>query len=366
MSRVRVSCGLFLCAGVVAGAAAPKAPADEVSVFLMDRDARVALRLPDFVPSRPGMPNTILAGRFGGDVNLTVIMQKDRGGGPRAVRARYYPMPAKPQAEARSFRHFETNKVPFAAYRFASPQANFLHLHAFFAGEGCEFDVHLSCMSPPDQEAANFARMEAAALTFSIRKEAPLSAVQNRILAVHRTLRDDDSAKALKAIEDILHSHASEPYGHYVKGQILLFWQKNFTRGAAAFERAVALWEKAGIPLRFRTIYANSLDGLGLALAQAGKMAEARPVFEKGYAFSTQAKAIDLIRQSAYHLACWHAESGHRPEALRYLEKAIDADARVKEQARNDTSFRALREDAAFKALVEGRDAKRTIPPVPE
>ena len=49
-----------------------------------------------------------------------------------------------------------------------------------------------------------------------------------------------------------------------------------------------------------------------------------------------------------YNLACFESLAGRRDEALRHLEEALGADPRMREWAREDPDFDAIRDDPAF------------------
>jgi hypothetical protein len=53
-----------------------------------------------------------------------------------------------------------------------------------------------------------------------------------------------------------------------------------------------------------------------------------------------------------YDLAVIRLAAGRRAEALEALRRALDANAKLRAQARVDDDLTALREDPAFRALV--------------
>lgn len=54
----------------------------------------------------------------------------------------------------------------------------------------------------------------------------------------------------------------------------------------------------------------------------------------------------------AYNLACAESRSGHVPEAIEHLRRAVEADERYRGDARSDADLDALRAEPAFRALV--------------
>jgi tetratricopeptide (TPR) repeat protein len=85
-------------------------------------------------------------------------------------------------------------------------------------------------------------------------------------------------------------------------------------------------------------------------------------VAEAPYLAGDYARAIEIAAEGLdqwpdhpvihYQLACYHALAGDRDEALEHLERAAAADPRVKEWARTDDDFGAVRDDARFRGCV--------------
>jgi hypothetical protein len=349
---LRVSALLLLVGSLASGAAGPDAE-QEVSELIPGKDASIVLRLPGFKPSERGFEKTILDGRFDSDIIITVVAEREQGEGPEAARDRYYPLPRKAVAAESAFHHFSVGAVPFAAYKMPSiggMEAS--HLHAFFTGEGHEFDVHLSTMVTPENLDASLKRMKAAALTFRVRPEVPLTPAQRKAREIYKLHVKGNSTDAFQAVERLLADNPREPYAHYVKGEIL-YKNGDFKGAVTAYRQAVSLWEQSEVPTRFRAFYADSLDGLGLALAQSGNMKEAKTALDKELAYARSNRAAGLIAQASYNMACWHAESANTAKALRYLKEAVAFSERKRSAARNDDSFRRLKNEPEFRKITE-------------
>jgi uncharacterized Ntn-hydrolase superfamily protein len=55
-----------------------------------------------------------------------------------------------------------------------------------------------------------------------------------------------------------------------------------------------------------------------------------------------------------FNVACYEALAGRREDALDHLHRAIELDPNVREQARADADFKALRDDDEFRRIVAG------------
>jgi tetratricopeptide (TPR) repeat protein len=85
-------------------------------------------------------------------------------------------------------------------------------------------------------------------------------------------------------------------------------------------------------------------------------------VAEAPYLAADYARAIEIASEGLeqrpehpvihYQLACYHALAGNRDEALNHLTRAAAADPQVKEWAKTDDDFDAVRDDARFRGTV--------------
>jgi tetratricopeptide (TPR) repeat protein len=85
-------------------------------------------------------------------------------------------------------------------------------------------------------------------------------------------------------------------------------------------------------------------------------------VAEAPYAAGDYARAIEIASEGLeqwpehpvihYQLACYHALAGNREDALDHLERAAAADPRMKELARTDHDFDAVRDEPRFGQAV--------------
>lgn len=86
-------------------------------------------------------------------------------------------------------------------------------------------------------------------------------------------------------------------------------------------------------------------------------------VAEAPYVAGDYTRAIEIVSEGLetwpdhpvihYQLACYHALAGNRDDALDHLRRAVAADPRLKQSARSDRDFEAVRADPRFRQVVE-------------
>ena len=119
-----------------------------------------------------------------------------------------------------------------------------------------------------------------------------------------------------------------------------------------------------------RTAFAEEPGTTVLAVgAIPGKVYEAngwdvwaplRPLYEQGQYDEVVERGRDLIEahpeypELVYNLACCEALSGRTDDAIAHLEQAVESAERLREYAKGDSDFDAIREQPAFKDVVGG------------
>jgi tetratricopeptide (TPR) repeat protein len=109
------------------------------------------------------------------------------------------------------------------------------------------------------------------------------------------------------------------------------------------YDEALSAYNEA---IRLKPDYALTWNNKGVALVHLGRYDEALTVFTE----VIRLKPDDA--EAWYNKACAHSLLGQRGEALKALKRAIELDAKLKENARTEECFASLREDAEFRALV--------------
>ena len=85
---------------------------------------------------------------------------------------------------------------------------------------------------------------------------------------------------------------------------------------------------------------------------------ESFPLYEQGDYAGAADKIVPHLKRLRdspvllYNLSCYEALAGRRNDALVHLAEALRLDPRMREQAKADSDFSALREDESFLALV--------------
>ena len=142
--------------------------------------------------------------------------------------------------------------------------------------------------------------------------------------------------EAIASYEKVIQLQPEEPMAWYVRGLILGELQR--------YEDAIASYDKA---IEIDPDLPEYWFFRGNALNQLHKYEQAIASYDK--AIQIQANYSDAW----YNKACCYAEQGNVSEAIATLQHAIDLDRdRLKEYAKTDACFNAIRENQQFKNLV--------------
>ncbi len=93
-------------------------------------------------------------------------------------------------------------------------------------------------------------------------------------------------------------------------------------------------------------------DGLGMIFGMSRRYESAKLYFEKGYACAEDMEGHKRLADSAYNLACLYAETGDLKSCLKYLSEAVKLNRAKKAEAKTDSSFASIRNQAEFKNLI--------------
>ncbi|MBE9099313.1 tetratricopeptide repeat protein [filamentous cyanobacterium LEGE 07170] len=110
-------------------------------------------------------------------------------------------------------------------------------------------------------------------------------------------------------------------------------------------EEAIASYDKA---LEIKRDEATTWVVRGFALERLARYEDAIESYNKSLSLNPE------FHQGVYSKACCYALWSKVDEAIEMLQKAIEIDANYREQAKTDTDFDGIREDAQFRRLVEG------------
>lgn len=225
--------------------------------------------------------------------------------------------------------------------------------HAYFATRTHVLDVHVSRLSDTAEGSlprAEFERIVRSLRVLALRRgwaeDYPVEIAVPRTLAAVLGVTNDAWTKSY------LVKHAEEWPANFANAEYLRFGKAALEAQIAAYEKALALITKVEKPdakVRFAT--AMLYDGLSLAQYDAKRFADAIAPLQKGLAILEELKRTER-GSLAYNLACTHALLQRKPQAIEALKKAIDTDPRFRESAAKDKDFDALKNDAAFKALI--------------
>ena len=129
--------------------------------------------------------------------------------------------------------------------------------------------------------------------------------------------------------------------------------QKDYPTAEASYRRALELDAQGDVLVGGRGALWEADDGLALSVAMQGRVAESVPLFERALAAAVDDGQRETIGKAEFNLACAYAETGKFSDAATALGKAIASDAKYKEAARTDSSFKAARDRPEFQRLLE-------------
>jgi tetratricopeptide (TPR) repeat protein len=191
---------------------------------------------------------------------------------------------------------------------------------------------------------------EKARATFETILNMPADSV-SRAVALHglgkMTIHDGEFKKGLSLMEQ---SVAEYPLALAYRN-LAVYWNSegDLEQGSAYTQKALALDPKDSYNLVFAAVF----------MAASGKGDEALKI----------ARANRNLMPASYNLAAIYAQTGHRREALAFLQRHFFQyeryqAVRAKEmmEARVDAVFDSLRQDSAFLALTSGADGKLQMP----
>ncbi|MBM4109714.1 MAG: hypothetical protein FJ255_13055 [Phycisphaerae bacterium] len=296
---------------------------------------------------RKDLPDQVLfAGGFAPEGSiLTVIVESNAEQvSPQIWRERLAP-PGK---------HFDVGSTPCvdASSELLPGMAN-SDYHAYFATRTHLLHMHVSRLSDTDREPiprAEFERIVRSLRVLALRRgwaeDYPSEIAVPMTVAAVLGVANDSWTK------EYLVEHAEEWPANFANAEYLRFGNADLKTQIAAYEKALALIAKVEEPdakTRFAT--AMLYDGLSLAQYDSKRFADSIRPLQKGLLILEELKRPER-GSLAYNLACSHALSKQKPQAIKALKTAIDADPRLREHAAKDADFDSIRNDPAFKALI--------------
>jgi eukaryotic-like serine/threonine-protein kinase len=96
----------------------------------------------------------------------------------------------------------------------------------------------------------------------------------------------------------------------------------------------------------------STLELVGYNLSREGRYDEAQRLFREAIATAGRANQPGVLDFAWYNFACAAAITGHRDEAIRYLDQAIDYGYRLPDAIATDNDLKSLHGDPRFAALV--------------
>jgi hypothetical protein len=226
-----------------------------------------------------------------------------------------------------------------------------VHYHAFRGIPGIGFHAHASAVYPGEKPA--FTRDHFLRLVDSIR------ILDRRAEPEFPKAVADLLAEALKHKPDTLvwirEQGKARPDDYvplFVLGMMALE-AKDADRIVEGFGAATELLKrKSALTVEERFAWEHAEFSLGRALNEKGKFTEALPHAKLAYEQSGALKIRRLQGESAYALACCHAQLSDAPNAVKYLREAVALDASYGQAVKTEKGFDKIRMDPELKKLL--------------
>jgi tetratricopeptide (TPR) repeat protein len=170
--------------------------------------------------------------------------------------------------------------------------------------------------------------------------------------------KDRDAEKGLTLLLADPKAIADNSFAQYLVGEMASA-KRDRSLAERGYRRVVELHDSGKDPLPGGdpTLWA-AVDGLALAVALQGRLADALPLFERGVTLARELPDRSSLPAALCNLACCHAELDQFTEAHVALVECLRLDPDRRTAARRDPSFKEAWKRPEFRALL-GRDQAR-------
>lgn len=332
---------LILPALLVAGQASAK----PVRAFVPGKPWMLSLDLQDFEPESLLGQKTILGGHTRDGITVTVIMEKTKASATaKAIREQYG------QSYVSGFGVKETAQrtggedmaILLYKWNMKGVPGDTWGFNGYTVKDGVAFDIHLSAdMSRHTKE-----QMLAIINSFKLQDSAELK----DMIALSQKLKNHASPAAERKLLDAFAAqYPNNPFVFWMLGEHHF---KAHELQAAEQACLRALENHKTQPMINPYMVWCCDDYLGRCYGMEGKYEESRKYLDLGYKLAKQMERKNLVAQTAYNLACWHAEKGKTQDSLLYLAEALELAPERKPQAQKDASFAKIKDNPQFKSLL--------------
>lgn len=312
---------------------------EQIRAFVPDKPWEIAIDMNDFTPWDVLMSRTILGGNTtANDVIITILEEKEkRPFTPNEVLKKYwhYGPPGEYVTE------FTNDNMIIVSTKETDPILG-KTFNGYVVREDYSFDIHIS---------AKLSKITKQDVINIIRSFRILQSPEK--LAMESLINDLKSPKDKNSREQLLlaftNKYPKNTWAFMLLGEIY-FGMKNYKMAEKSYLQALDNHSTQPMinPMNLWLCY----DGLGLIYGMSQRYEPAKLFLEKGYKCAERMGNNEKLATSAYNMACLYAETNDYKTSLKFLEKAITLNPTQKVNARTDSSFESIRNQADFQKLV--------------
>jgi len=325
----------------VAGFVSRDARAERIRALVREKPYEVSIELKDFEPEPMPLHSAILGGctKDGTVVEITAGWEKP-GITPAELRTRHT-RPEETGIEETTILTSNTGEMLVLFYPWEAPGTPAIVI-GFAVKDDLGFDVLLwaDLAVHPKEE------LLAILKSFEVSASAEPGDRKSLLEKLHAGPSPTDQETLIK---DFVQKYPLSSWGYAMLGEHY-FHSEQRDRAKQAYVQAIENHRTHS--LMEPRLLCKCYDGLGICYRMAGEYDEAKRCIELGYELARRLQDDLLLAASRYNYACWYAQTNNAEKSIEYLERAVERDSGKKREAKEDASFKNLRENEAFKRLV--------------
>jgi tetratricopeptide (TPR) repeat protein len=333
--------------------------AKPIKCFVPSKPWAVTIDLNDFEPWDLLDQKTILGGRIGDSVNITIIVETTKPGTtPQEMRKLYGYRYADNSGQKQTIEEIDFNNIAAITYKWSTPNLPDVNetvrsrvkewtkdmwgFNGYIVKDDIAFDIHLSA----DMSKITKNQVLDIIKSFQVAPSTEIEEFGKLYKDLDRNISDYDKVTRLRRF--------TEKYPGNSIGMCLLAEQYLHSKQLKLAKETYlkSLEYNKTQPFAFPALLWSCYDGLGMACGMAGEYPVAQKYLELGYKLASEMKDSERLSISAYNFACLYAETNKIDECLKYLAEAIKLNPEYKKEVTGDSSFSKIKEDVRFKNLV--------------
>lgn len=316
----------------------PNASAEKIRAFVSDKPWEIGIDIENFKPWDVLQPKTILGGNFTNGMIITIIAEKENPSISIGQAQKKYWIYGQPGDQ---ITEFTNENMIIVSSRDSKPVLR-REFNGYVVKDDLSFDIHVSSDLSKTTKEQVLKTIRSFEIRLSSEKEDMEKLIEDLKASEKETAQEQLYLAFIKK-----HPHNSWAYGllgeSYYRMRQHALAEKSYLRALDNHKT-----QPIANPLNLWLCY----DGLGLIYAMSQRYEPAKLYFMKGYECAKSMASDERLADSAYNLACLHAESGDLPSCLKYMREAVKLNPEKKISAKKDSSFASLRNKSEFDMLI--------------